>query len=788
MLYRRRSLFTTIFVTTNIVLASQTAFAQFDPFADLTKATVNGTLGSFNDAQVVEVPRFKEIPVPKDLSPIETCEASGDNRCKATLKNIDANEEFNRVLRNSPCDPRELTPDQARKCIQESWQQEFSEASKGAFEHARCEFNVSSEKNIAATMACSAKSGLQEVLKVQSEGARLSQCELGDINKLNPRSGCLARELRSVAKQRAKLAGHDIRVENCMRSKRPGQCLERRDRRTMKADLDGYFPDIGCSAPRDSSAKSLAKYLQCAVSNMAGEGGLDLSGITEYLNQAGSDAPQEEIQALAQNFVNQGSRSRSSRSAAPSISFQMRAPSLCAGRRTTVNWYLQIGTSPVINVFLGSGGNDVIAGTDDNDILIGFGGSDVLCGRDKRDYLFGDLIFPFGAAAGDDEIYGDKGSDIAFGGDGNDKLFGSDGIDYLLGGRGNDTILGGNDNDAIYGSEGADKLVGESGNDRILGGHDDDVILAGPGEDYVLAGLGNDMVDGGTDRDSLYGQDGDDRLHGGDGSDLVFGGFGNDLAHGQAGNDFWISGGPGDDRVRGGQGDDNIVAGDDGNDDVAGQDGSDQYVAGGPGNDKVSGGPGNDNLFGDDGNDSLQGNAGEDEVYGGQGNDSINGGSGADYLEGNDGDDQIFGAQGNDTIEAGLGNDSVDGGEGNDMIYGGLGMDTLVGHFGNDRIDGGVGADVIDGQEGSDWIFGQNGDDSIYGGASVDFIFGDANNDQIFGGDSIDFIYGGSGDDLLFGQSNDDYLSCGADNDYANAGGSPFDYCDPYQCEIRVGC
>jgi len=80
-------------------------------------------------------------------------------------------------------------------------------------------------------------------------------------------------------------------------------------------------------------------------------------------------------------------------------------------------------------------GEDVVIGTDDNDVIFGNKGNDLIDG-----------------GAGDDKLVGNRDSDILLGGEGNDKLYGGNNDDVLYGGPGNDLINGGNgSNDvAIY--------------------------------------------------------------------------------------------------------------------------------------------------------------------------------------------------------------------------------------------------------------------------------------------------------------------------------------------------
>lgn len=766
MFYRKSSLFITALVTTNIVLASQTAFAQLDE-------------------------------IPGNLPSDQACEDAKDGNCLPVLEDGEGSLD---VIEKVKCDPRELSSEEVLACLKDSWGEEFDKVSKGAFKTGRCEPDFRSETSTATSMACGAKESIEQKFATQSRGGKAISCDLGPVDKLDPDSGCLAKQLIAATAQSAREAGHGDDIEACLGRKRPGRCLEQRDVKRIGSQVSEFFPMADCKAPKDGSDEALNEYAGCAITSVSPEVNFDIRGFAKALAQSDllSDAngsnlsrkQRNQIGELARGFAGMGAGDGVLRGFAfgiPRVEFRVRRPSKCAGRTTTVNWYISIGpVANPVNIHLGTGGDDVIAGTNQRDVLIGFGGSDVLCGRAKRDYLFGDLLFPFGQLPGNDEIHGDRDSDFALGGSGDDKIFGAHGNDLLVGESGDDTILGGSQPDWIYGGQGADKLLGDGGNDRIVGGEGDDVVFGGGDHDLVLAGLGNDSVDAGAGNDFVVGHDGDDRLYGGGGTDSIYGGNGHDVVDGQGGSDYWLSGGAGNDRVRGGQGNEFVVSGGPGNDNVAGQQGADYIVSGGSGADIVSGGAGMDNVYGGFGNDELEGNAGPDRIYGGNGNDTINGGPGEDYIEGNAGDDRIFGAGGFDRIVAGSGNDNVDGGAGNDFIEGGDGLDTLVGSGGNDIIDGGADADIISGQQNSDWLFGRDGNDSIEGGAATDFVFGDAGNDQLFGGPSVDLLFGNDGDDQLFGQGNVDTLTCGNGNDFAHGGSGP-DSCIS-DCETQVSC
>jgi hypothetical protein len=112
-------------------------------------------------------------------------------------------------------------------------------------------------------------------------------------------------------------------------------------------------------------------------------------------------------------------------------------------------------------------------------------GDDVLDGTNKNDIIFG--------FSGDDVIYAKDGNDWAFGGRGGDAIDGGKGNDKLFGGRGNDALIGGEGKDELSGGAGRDLLIGGAGNDRLEGG-------CGPDKFVIRPGTGTDkIVDMGTD-------------------------------------------------------------------------------------------------------------------------------------------------------------------------------------------------------------------------------------------------------------------------------------------------
>ncbi|MFK7753840.1 MAG: calcium-binding protein [Sedimentitalea sp.] len=136
----------------------------------------------------------------------------------------------------------------------------------------------------------------------------------------------------------------------------------------------------------------------------------------------------------------------------------------------------------------GTGGDDTLTGTPDNDILRGLLGDDTLTSED-----------------GDDRLFGGLGNDVLNAGAGNDLINGNEGNDVASGGSGDDTINGQQGNDVVFGRDGEDDLSGDFGRDWVDGGQGDDTLRGGPGRDLLAGGDGEDTLQGGNNDDILIG-------------------------------------------------------------------------------------------------------------------------------------------------------------------------------------------------------------------------------------------------------------------------------------------
>ncbi|WBF43603.1 M10 family metallopeptidase C-terminal domain-containing protein [Serratia rubidaea] len=232
------------------------------------------------------------------------------------------------------------------------------------------------------------------------------------------------------------------------------------------------------------------------------------------------------------------------------------------------------------NIILGTGGDDLLKGSNGKDWVFGFAGDDII----KLNTLENDADTVF-AGDGDDEIYtGDNAT--VFAGAGNDSLRmtesstifmgdGDDRVDAGLDVHGHNTVFGGDGNDRIdfnYGIYWGIHYGIDDPPREIM--PEDDVIYGGAGDDWIKPMGENNLVHGDegndlisvelllqtpTDNGRLYGDDGDDKIY------IVnepvpgynIGQFGTHFnLDGGAGNDLLLSSSSGGDTLTGGSGND----------------------------------------------------------------------------------------------------------------------------------------------------------------------------------------------------------------------------------------
>jgi hypothetical protein len=189
---------------------------------------------------------------------------------------------------------------------------------------------------------------------------------------------------------------------------------------------------------------------------------------------------------------------------------------------------------------------DVIDGDD-----VGFGSALIPIPRpqDKDGNGAPDVLEPprqGGSSQGSDNVTGTGGNDILNGfsdldilrgGDGDDIINGGSDRDTLRGDAGNDILNGGSNHDDMDGGTGNDILNGGTGDDLMLGSEGDDILNGDPGKDILRGGLGNDTITGNSARDQLFGDEGRDILRGDRGNDILVGGFDKDKLTGGQGRD-----------------------------------------------------------------------------------------------------------------------------------------------------------------------------------------------------------------------------------------------------------
>ena len=281
------------------------------------------------------------------------------------------------------------------------------------------------------------------------------------------------------------------------------------------------------------------------------------------------------------------------------------------------------GTGPDDIAIQGLGGNNVLVGSDSDDLLIGRGGTDTLRGGDGNDYLIDGAGTTFDGGDGVDTV------DLS-------ALTGRVTVDLNDGGAG-----GGYAGHAAT-FTGIENLIlnvadTSAGAASSVKGNDSDNVIVGSGRD--------DNISGGAGADTISGNDGDDTIDGGAGADVLSGGAGNDtlklsvggaasLIHTVNLTTNTVSGGELDgDTISGfenvtaahnstarftGDGNANILTGSN-NDDILRGEGGDDVLrgdagtwAGGTNADILIGGTGDDTLFGGSGSDTLYGN--EDDL------------------------------------------------------------------------------------------------------------------------------------------------------------------------------
>lgn len=214
------------------------------------------------------------------------------------------------------------------------------------------------------------------------------------------------------------------------------------------------------------------------------------------------------------------------------------------------------------DALFGMDGDDILVGGPGDDELWGGNGSDTAYYFYENGPL--DINLFAGTAtgvAGSDTLFcientvGSSGNDLIGGSNNDDILHGSAGSDGIYGNNGDDTLLGGTGNDLLHGGEGFDTASyveatgpvnvnlyaglssGGAGFDTLI---DIERVLGSSGDDVIAGDSDNNVLEGGAGSDSLYSNGGYDKLFGGSGDDLLVSQGWNEELTGQEGDDIFV--------------------------------------------------------------------------------------------------------------------------------------------------------------------------------------------------------------------------------------------------------
>jgi Ca2+-binding RTX toxin-like protein len=444
------------------------------------------------------------------------------------------------------------------------------------------------------------------------------------------------------------------------------------------------------------------------------------------------------------------------------------------------------------------GAADVITGDEGKDIILGGTGGDSIRGNGADDWILGDFgsisyVADNGVSTdvrrittsdpelgGDDVIRGDEDQDIVLGGNGRDTIRGDAGLDVLLGDNGYVDFVT-RDGD----SSGMDVI---STTDPVLGAAD--TIDGDEGNDIVLGGTAGDTISGNAGNDLIFGDHG--KVEGDIRAALLplsmavhpFTWTSIDTGATQGGGDDLIRGNAGDDIVIGGQGIDRITGGDDDDDLIGGHN-----VAGGSdAGDFIDAGAGNDWVAGDNANLLRTGSrlsprfrvlAGQ-LIYDDLGTALV---TAAWQLDPNLANEEravvLFNHSAGEPAGT-FGADNIAGGAEDDVIFGQLGDDWIQGDGSSIDDTGAITIDVVAtrqsredhaglDRDGRDWIEGNGGADTVFGGLGQDDVIGGSSTlhslatparrpdgaDTLFGGAGVRLVRNSFGDLAEDGHAHD---------------------------------
>ncbi|NGO55989.1 calcium-binding protein [Mesorhizobium camelthorni] len=411
------------------------------------------------------------------------------------------------------------------------------------------------------------------------------------------------------------------------------------------------------------------------------------------------------------------------------------------------------------NILIGTNLDDVINGFAGNDLIQGLDGNDIIdggTGIDTADYREKTLGITVTLTGSIDTI-------VTVGGIAEDTLRR---VENIFGGSGDDFITGDVLANTFRGGLGADILDGGAGVDTAdysdksqsvvvtLNGSANSTVTVGDSAEDTLRNIEN--VIGGSAGDILTGDNLNNSFQGGGGADVIDGGGGTDTAdfrekttsvvvslNGAADATVFV-GGVAEDTLR------NV-----------------------------------ENLIGGSAGDMFIGDALANKFSGAEGNDWLRGGLGADILDGGEDIDTADYSDKNASVSVtlngsnlatvtvgGVAEDSIAkienivGGSGDDFITGDALANTFRGGLGADILDGGAGIDTADYSDksqsvvltlsgASNTLVTVNGSaedtlrniENVIGGSADDTLTGDSLNNSFQGGAGADTIDGGSGSD-----------------------------------------
>ncbi|MEV4783610.1 DUF4214 domain-containing protein [Burkholderia sp. LMU1-1-1.1] len=421
----------------------------------------------------------------------------------------------------------------------------------------------------------------------------------------------------------------------------------------------------------------------------------------------------------------------------------------------------------------GGVGNDIITGTDADDVLDGGVGADFMFGGGGDDIYMvdnvGDVVAEIAGEGLDQARVTLAAGTYVLGANVEQASIMSTGAVNLTGNASNNLLVGNAASNRLTGGEGNDTLDGGAGNDVLAGGLDGDLYLVGETGDVIteLADGGYDVVlttaaayTLGANVEAMtyvgagaftgIGNALENRIDGGDFGNKLDGGAGNDILDGGRGNDS-LAGGAGHDQLFASEGADTLDGG--AGDDVAQMSGdfSDYMVSRPTATDvvltdragnattlrnietvvfiatpmtvellKVSGNvatTGNDNLYGPGGDNIIDGLAGNDTMAGGAGNDIYVVSAPGDVIVESwlDGTDQVnvgFTAAGTYVLSENVENATVTAAAGIAVnVTGNAEYNVLIGNAAANTLIGGAGNDTLNGGAGADSLVGGDGDD-----------------------------------------------------------------------------